>query len=257
MPPSRPSGGGDISLFGPGGSIIVGSLAPEPNPKLKLRDLGILSLGGGAINSFTDANLLVNASRMLTVLGGDILAWSSNGNLDAGRGARTALSLPPLNVTFDSNDYQTIDASGLVSGSGIGVLQSTSFAQKSNVYLFAPRGIIDAGDAGIRSSGLAIVIAPVIANQGSITAAGGTNLPTIQAPNIAGITAPPMRPDRSRKSATHPRLGKRDQASIFIVEVIGYGGGDGDNDSNNNNDSSAGGNGSGGSQEKKKRGQGN
>src|SRR5262249_48638112 len=142
-----------------------------------------------AINSFTDANLLVNSSRVLTVLGGDIVAWSSNGDLNAGRGARTALSLPPLNVTFDSNNYQTIDAAGLVSGGGIGVLKSTAFTNTSNVYLFAPRGTIDAGDAGIRSSGTVTLFATAIVNAGSIMAAGGSNLPSVQAPNFAAITS--------------------------------------------------------------------
>lgn len=219
--------GGDISLFGPGGSILVGSLAPEPNSNLKLRDLGILSLGGGAINSFTDANLLVNSSRVLTVLGGDILAWSSNADLNAGRGARTTLSLPPLNVTFDSNDYEAIDAAGLVTGSGIGVLKSTSFANTSNVYLFAPRGVIDAGDAGIQSSGTAFLIAPVIVNAGSITATGGSNLPTVQAPNVGAITsASSAAGGQSKPGEPATASGNRDQASVFIVEVVGYGGGE-------------------------------
>lgn len=219
--------GGDISMFGPGGSILVGSLAPEPNPNFALRDIGILSLGGGAINSFTDGSLLVNSSRVLTVLGGDIVAWSSNGDLNAGRGARTALSLPPLKVTADTNDYQTVDASGLVSGSGIGTLQSTSFTNTAAIYLFAPRGIIDAGDAGIRASGSAFFIAPVIANLGSITVSGNSNLPAIQVPNFGAITSATNTAGSQRAGDAPTAGGSRDQASIFLVEVIGYGGGDG------------------------------
>lgn len=240
--------GGDISLFGPGGSIVVGSLAPEPNSNLRLRDIGILSLGGGAINSFSDGSLLVNTSRILTVLGGDILAWSSNGDLNAGRGARTALSLPPLNVTFDSNNYETIDAAGLVSGSGIATLQSTSFATTSTTYLFAPRGVIDAGDAGIRSSGGAFFLAPVILNQGSITTGGGSNLPTVQVPNVGGITSAANTAGSQSKAGDAPTAsGNRDRASVFIVEVIGYGGGD----------NSSGGSGSSGNQDEKKQEQAN
>jgi Filamentous haemagglutinin family outer membrane protein len=94
---------------------VIGSTATEPNPNLKLRNLGVLTLRGGAINTFTDGSVLVNSSRALTVLGGDIAMWSSNGDLDAGRGAKTTLSLPPLTVSFDEDDYQTIDAGGLVS----------------------------------------------------------------------------------------------------------------------------------------------
>ncbi|MFL9828940.1 hypothetical protein ABTU92_29470, partial [Rhodoplanes sp. SY1] len=65
--------GGNISIFGPGGSIRVGALALEPNANLKLNDVGILTLGGGSISTFTDGSVLVNQSRVMTQQGGDIL----------------------------------------------------------------------------------------------------------------------------------------------------------------------------------------
>ncbi|MFX7156015.1 filamentous hemagglutinin family protein, partial [Acinetobacter baumannii] len=64
-----------------------------------------------------------------------------------------------------------------------------SFTNTAAIYLFAPRGIIDAGDAGIRASGSAFFIAPVIANLGSITVSGNSNLPAIQVPNFGAITS--------------------------------------------------------------------
>src|SRR5262249_22402858 len=145
------------------------------------------------------------------VLGGDILAWSSNGNLNAGRGARTTLSLPPLSVTFDSNDYQTIDAAGLVSGAGIGVLKSTSFANTSNVYLLAPRGIIDFGEE-TRCSGRCIIVTPFPTVGPPPTAGGGTNLPSVQAPNFSAITSAANTAGSQKAGDSPTASGNRDQA---------------------------------------------
>jgi filamentous hemagglutinin family protein len=221
--------GGDISIFGPGGSILVGPLAPEPNTNLKLSDLGILTLGGGAINTFTDQNVLVNSSRVLTTQGGDILMWSSNGDLDAGRGSKTTLSLPPLQVLFDANDYESVDLGGFVTGAGIGTVKASSFAKSSNLYLLAPRGIVDFGVAGSRSSGNLVVVAPVVANAGNITVQGTTTgVPVITVPNTAGLATTGNSAAAATKSSDAPTAGgNQDRASIFIVEVVGYGGGDG------------------------------
>ncbi|WLB51533.1 filamentous haemagglutinin family protein [Bradyrhizobium japonicum] len=224
--------GGDISMFGPGGNIIVGSLAAEPNSALKLRDIGILTLGGGAINTFTDQSVLVNSSRVLTTQGGDILMWSSNGNLDAGRGSKTTLSAPALQVLYDQDDYQSIDLGGFVTGAGIGTLQASSSAAASQLYLLAPRGTIDFGTAGVRASGSAVFVAPVIANASNFQVQGSTTgIPTVSVPNIGALTAGSNTAGAAAKTAETPTAtGARRQGSIFIVEVIGYGGGDGQDD---------------------------
>lgn len=234
--------GGDISIFGPGGTIRVGSLAIEPNPLLKPNDLGILTLGRGDINTFTDASVLVNSSRIMTQQGGDILMWSSNGDLDAGRGAQTTLSFPPLAVVFNSDDYQSVDLGGLVSGAGIAVVQSSKLAAKSNAYLLAPRGTVDAGEAGIRVSGNLTIAAVQVVNAGNIQVGGtATGIPTITAPNIGALSAASNTAGAAAKSAEPPTAGgNNDRASVFIVEVVGYGGAD-----NGGQDSNSSGNGQG------------
>ena len=222
--------GGDISIFGPGGNLIVGSLAVEPNPQLKLRDIGILTLGGGAINSFTDESVLVNSSRIMTTQGGEILLWSSNGDLDAGRGSKTISSALALQVLFDQNDYQSIDLGGFVAGSGIRTVQASSVAKASDVYLLAPRGTIDSGTAGIGTSGAFHGFAPVIKGSDNITQNNGQQYtPQVTAPNIGALAAGANTAGAATKSAETPTGagGKGDQASVFLVEVIGYGGGDG------------------------------
>lgn len=220
--------GGDISIFGPGGNIIAGSLAIEPNTSLKLRDLGVLTLGGGSINTFTDQSVLVNSSRVLTTQGGDILMFSSNLNLDAGRGSKTTLSAPALQVLFDQNAYQSVDLGGFVTGAGIATLQASTFATSSTVYLMAPRGEIDFGTAGVRSSGDLVVVAPVVANASNISVQGAaTGVPVVSMPNVGALTAGSNTAGAAAKSADTPTAGSgnQDRASFFIVEVMGYGGG--------------------------------
>ncbi len=221
--------GGDILIFGPGGSIRVGSLAVEPNRLLKPNDIGILTLSGGGISTFTDGSVLVNSSRIMTQQGGDILMWSSNGDLDAGRGSRTTLSLPPLQAVFDSDDYQSVDLGGLVSGAGIAVVKTSRRARASNAYLLAPRGVIDAGDAGIRVSGDLVLAGVRIVNADNIKVGGvTTGTPTVTAPNVGALTAASSTAGSATRGAETTPGGTRgaDKASVFIIEVIGYGGGD-------------------------------
>ncbi|MBJ7406316.1 MAG: filamentous hemagglutinin family protein, partial [Bradyrhizobium sp.] len=238
--------GGDVSIFGPGGSLIVGSLAAESNTALKLRDIGILTLGGGAINTFTDQNVLVNSSRVLTTQGGDVTMWSSNGNLDAGRGSKTTLSAPALQVLYDQDDYPFIDLGGYVTGAGIGTLKASSAARgSSDLYLLAPRGIIDFGTAGIRTPENAFIIAPVVANFGNASVQGTTTgVPTISVPNVGALTAGSNTAGAAAKTADTPTAGGASKpASIFIVEVIGYGGGDGQDNSGKETDENSAGDG--------------
>jgi filamentous hemagglutinin family protein len=221
--------GGSVSIMGPGGNIRVGSLATEPNPLLKLNDLGIMTLAGGDINMFTDQSVRVNSSRVFTEQGGDILMWSSNGDLDAGRGAKTTLSLPPIQVLFNQDDYASTDLGGLVTGAGIAVLQTSSAAAASNLYLLAPRGTVDAGTAGIRVSGNLIVAALQVVNAFNVKVGGTTTgIPVTVVPDVGALNAASSTAGAAAKSADSPTAsGRTDRASVFIVEVVGYGGGEG------------------------------
>jgi hypothetical protein len=220
--------GGSVSIMGPGGNILVGSLATEPNPLLKLNDLGIMTLAGGDINTFTDQSVRVNSSRVFTEQGGDILMWSSNGDLDAGRGAKTTLSLPPIQVLFNQDDYASTDLGGLVTGAGIATLQTSNAAKRSNLYLLAPRGTVDAGTAGIRASGNLIIAAVQVVNSFNVKVGGTTTgIPTTVVPDVGALNAASNTAGAATKSADAPTAsGRSDRASIFIVEVVGYGGGD-------------------------------
>ena len=61
-------------------------------------------------NDGVDYADLLSRSRLAPAV--QALYSAADGDLDAGRGAKTTLSQPPLQVMFDANDYQSIDLGG-------------------------------------------------------------------------------------------------------------------------------------------------
>jgi hypothetical protein len=225
--------GGDVMILGPGGSVTVGSQAVEINPYLTPSALGILTLDNGVIDTFTDGGLLVNESRVLTVQGGNIILWSSNGDLDAGRGAKTSVDFKPLSVNFDTQDLQTINLNGLVSGAGIGTIQSTPDAPAASAALIAPRGTVNAGDAGLRSSGDLAVIALRVLNAANISSlgavsgvpqAGAVNLGALEsASGTAGGATQAALDSVAAAASRGTQTTAKATPSLITVEVLGFG----------------------------------
>jgi hypothetical protein len=114
-------------------------------------------------------------------------------------------------------------------GAGIATLSPIPGVPAGSVDLIAPLGTIDAGEAGIRSSGNVNLAALHIVNAANISAQGNvTGVPQIQAPNIGGLTEASNTAGAAAQQAAGPRQGSGNaQPSIIIVEVLGFGGGDG------------------------------
>ena len=146
--------GGDISIAVPGGLVNVG-LANPPSTvgERDQSQLGIVAQGTGSVRIFTNDDVLVNSSRVFSLLGGDIAIWSTVGDIDAGRGSKTAVSVPPPTVLVDSNGQITLDYAGAVAGSGIRTISTDENVKPGDVDLIAPEGVVNAGDAGIGAGG--------------------------------------------------------------------------------------------------------
>jgi len=227
--------GGDISVAVPGGGITMASDI-FGNP---LTPPGIVTGYGGAISTFTDGNVDIGRARIFTLRGGDIIMWSSNGNIAAGTSPRTVVTAPPTRVTVDltSADVQT-DLGGLATGGGIGVLAAVEGVKPGNVDLIAPKGYVDAGDAGIRVTGNLNIAAQVVLNAGNISAGGaatGTSFSAPAAPSVATVTGASNASAAAGAGAAKPAeeqnaasAAKEEPPSLITVEVIGYGGGSGD-----------------------------
>jgi len=202
----RTSRNGNISLFAPGGLINVGvpvvnSEPTEDNggskviPRIK-RDIGIVTEQGGNIGAYADGNFLVNQSKVITQYGSDILIWSNHGDIDAGRGSKAAISVPEREVGVNANGDVTVEVKGVASGSGIraqtydpdgpnGPLQGPKL-EDATVALFAPRGVLDAGEAGVAAGNL-LVGATQVLNSSNITVSGtSSGVPVADTGSLAG-----------------------------------------------------------------------
>jgi filamentous hemagglutinin len=215
--------GGGINLFTPTGSVYAG-LTTGVSGKTPSTQ-GIFTIAGGPIAALVKQDFLVNLGRVFTLGGGDITLVSQYNNIDAGKGAKTAVSAPPPQITLDSNGTIKVDVSGSISGSGIATLKTNPNVAAGDVFLIAPRGTVNAGDAGVRSSGNIIVNAAVVLNGNNFAAAGST----------AGVAAPPPAPpppppppppaaSSSTDSATKNLDNTNAAADATLnVEVVGYG----------------------------------
>jgi hypothetical protein len=233
---------GNITLLAPGGQVVVGLATDLQSP-----DQGILTQRGGAVSIFASGNVGVGTSRIFTLRGGDEIVWSSLGNIAAGSGSKTVHTAPPTRVLVDpqSADVQN-DLAGLATGSGIGVLATLAGVTPGDVDLIAPKGTIDAGDAGIRSSGKVSVSALVVVNASNIQSSAGTSgTPVVVVPNISGLTTASTASAGATNSAgeaarQQQRAASQQQEdvlpSIIQVEVLGYGGGEGDDVSKKKDD---------------------
>ncbi|WP_346778753.1 filamentous haemagglutinin family protein [Burkholderia sp. Ac-20353] len=189
--------GGDVTILGPGGQALVGGTSAPPavvngNGQVVAGPgtQGILTLEQGDINIFTDQSVLLAQSRIFTEQGGNMTIWSSNGDINAGKGSKSVADTPAPQYVCDANHYCTVDARGEVTGSGIGTLQSVPGAPPGNANLIAPRGTVDAGDAGIRVSGNLNVAALHVANVDNIQVQGTSmGIPMVQAVNTGALTA--------------------------------------------------------------------
>jgi hypothetical protein len=146
--------GGDINIIVPHGSVNVGvAQAASGGVTKKPSELGIVAEKSGAVRAFVDGDFLVNSSRVFTLGGGDILIWSSNGNIDAGRGAKTTISAPEPTITIDAQGNVLQNFGAAIAGSGIRGILAVPNVAPGDVDLYAPRGFVSAGDAGIGSAG--------------------------------------------------------------------------------------------------------
>lgn len=228
--------GGDIRILGPGGSVLVGSLSAPPVVRgrdgsviIGPNQQGILTLSDGGIGIFTDLDVQLAQSRIFTQRGGDLLIWSSNGDINAGKGSKTSSEIPPVSYVCDLDFHCRIDARGQVSGAGIATLQTVPGAPAGDAVLVAPRGTVDAGDAGIRVSGNLIVAAQQVANADNIQVQGEEiGIPTVAPVNIGALNAASNAAAAASQAAQDIARRQQDEArdragSVIIVDVVGFG----------------------------------
>ena len=171
------------------GQIDVGRTSLDTN---STANTGIYSATGGAINIFSGGDLNVNQSRVMTFFGGDITAWSDTGSINAGRGSKTAVNAQPpkqvtvLNPTTGKFETHVVFTPPSV-GSGIRAVTydpntvpggSLAIPSPGDISLFAPKGAIDAGEAGIAGGKVTLGATEVLNAKNISFSAGSVGVPT-------------------------------------------------------------------------------
>ena len=142
---------------------------------------GINTMRGGDIDIYTRGDLNVNESRVMTWFGGDIVIWADHGNINAGKGSKTTVSVSkPTKVLDPATGSYTLKYTLPAVGSGIRLLTydpdgtggPLEAPEPGNGYFFAPEGEIDAGEAGIVGQGNILLNALVLTNTENIEVAG-------------------------------------------------------------------------------------
>lgn len=216
--------GSGIDLLAPRGGINVGELTAATNGKTS-SDLGIVTTAGGGIAMTVRDDVAVNQSRVFTVGQGDLQIWASEGNIDAGRGAKTVTGAPPPVYRLVEGRI-VVDTSSSYAGSGIAVLDGSS-----TLDLYAPRGEINAGDAGIKSAGNAYFGAVRLVGADNLQV-GGVVVGAPPAPPAAGGTAGLAAAGQSATSAGNRTADgddeeerrKRRARRNLMLDFLGFGG---------------------------------
>jgi hypothetical protein len=228
----RSEQGGNINILVPGGGVTLGveNQTPDLTGQTDTARPGVLTLQGGNINIFTDQSVVVAQSRIFTELGGDIAIWSTNGDINAGKGKQTSIVTSPPKILYDSFANVTKTPVTPQTGAGIATLIGVPGVPPGNVDLFAPHGTIDASEAGIRVSGNLTVAALQVLSVANIQVRGtSVGIPTVVTPNIGALTAASNTVGSSVNTVNEiakqqTTAQQPDIPSVITVEVVGYGG---------------------------------
>lgn len=221
--------GGDINFAVPGGGINVGAAVAEQG-NFDEREPGIIALLDGAVNIFLKDDLEVNQSRVFALGGDDILVWSSDGDIDAGRGAKSAISAPPPEIQINPVTGATEPKfPPIVSGKGIRTAAPEG-KEAGDVFLFAPRGVINAGEAGIGGNNITLVAKAVLgANNIDV---GGTSVgvptQTASVSPVAGVSSNSTAnvskaAEKTVSNGTSDASEDKVALGMLSVEVVGFG----------------------------------
>ncbi|MGN9586446.1 filamentous hemagglutinin family protein, partial [Serratia sp. IR-2025] len=212
--------GGDIQLLTPGGQQVFG-IEGEAPPSTA----GIVTQGQGDIQAYSRDSILLGQSRIMTTFGGGILAWSAEGDINAGRGSQTTVVYTPPRRIYDAWGNVSLSPQVPSTGAGIATLNPIPEVAPGDIDLIAPLGTIDAGEAGIRVSGNVNVAALQVVNAANIQTQGqSSGIPMTAAVNVGALTSASQAAGSAVQAAEQvSRQAKRNQPSTISVEILGYG----------------------------------
>ena len=218
----RTNFGGNIQMLNPGGRTLVGVEGVTPGAAA-----GVVTQGEGDIQLYSRDSILLGLSRVMTTFGGNIQAWSADGDINAGRGAKTTVLYMPPKRVYDNVGDVTLSPSVPSSGAGIATLAPLPEVPPGDIDLVAPLGTIDAGEAGIRVSGNVNLAALSVVNAANVQVQGkSTGLPVIAVVNVGALTNASATAAQAATAAQDAvarerALQRQNAPSIFSVRMLG------------------------------------
>ncbi|MEC5386787.1 filamentous hemagglutinin family protein [Uliginosibacterium sp. H3] len=247
----RTQAGGNADLLVPGGSLDIGA-TQSPASSFVPRDTSTMSAGQlkdydaekkaadardkyfasklglianqGNSNVFARDSINVNTSRWFAIDGGELMGWASYGSIDAGKGSRTAQSgsSQRLDVDRSTGRFSLVDG-GASSGSGIASIFNRPITSGGNVGLYAPRGSINAGEAGIRAAGNVYTGGTVIGGD-FIVSVGTSTVPAAPPAPALAVSAPDSTSGTEKDAATEAgaptNVSPKERSALLTVEVL-------------------------------------
>ena len=216
--------GGSIQMLTPGGSQTFGIEGAAPPATA-----GVITQGAGDIQLYSLGSILLGQSRIMTTFGGSIMGWTSEGDINAGRGSKTTVVYTPPKRVYDNWGNVGLSPAVPSTGAGIATLDPIPEVPAGDIDLIAPLGTIDAGEAGIRVSGniniaaLRVVNAANIQTQGKssgVPVSAAVNTGAMSSASSAGAAASQAAEDAARSQQAAAKQGR---ASIVTVEVLSFG----------------------------------
>jgi filamentous hemagglutinin family protein len=217
--------GGGVSIMTPGGRTLVGvdgGFVPGEGS-------GVLTQGRGNIDMYARDSILLGQSRVFTTFGGNILAWSAQGDINAGRGSKSTVVYTPQRRVYDDLGLVALSPTTPNTGAGIATLNPIPEIPPGDIDLIAPLGTIDAGEAGIRVSGNVNIAALRVMNAENIQVQGKSiGIPSVAAVNVGALTNASATAAQAAAAAQDAVARERasarqSQPSIFSVRMLDAG----------------------------------
>ncbi|MCX5591774.1 filamentous haemagglutinin family protein [Alcaligenes endophyticus] len=218
--------GGDIQILTPFGQQVLGIEGEAPPASA-----GIVTQGKGQIQLYSSGSILLGQSRIMSTFGGHIMAWSAQGDINAGRGTKTTIVYTPPRRVYDSVGNVSLAPTVPSTGAGIATLAPIAEVPAGDVDLIAPLGTIDAGEAGIRVSGNVNLAALHVVNADNIQVQGESKgMPIAVSVNVGALTSASSAASSAATAAQETLSRARDaarsnQPSQIQVQVLGFGAG--------------------------------
>lgn len=210
--------GGSISLLNAGGAINVGLKDDASSANA----LGVMTLGGGNILAVARDDVQVNNQRIFVVGQGDLDIWSSNGDIDSGRGANTAVAAPRP-VARRSVDGVVFETPATTTGAGLGILAAADGTLDGGIALYPAFGEIRALDAYIRAPRITVGSTIRGADNLKSPAAIGGAAVVVSAPAPSVTTPPPPAARTVDNTEASGSEAARQRNALLTVDLLGIG----------------------------------